>query len=52
MVEGIPEKYEQAHLNPLKQDVATVNKKFEEWTARNNEKTRQQLQRQVVRSTN
>ena len=48
VVECIPEELEQAHLNHLKQDVATVNQKFAEWTVRNKEETLQQLQKQAV----
>ena len=48
VVECIPEELKQSHLNHLKEDVATTNTKFAEWTARNNEEMLDELQKQAV----
>ena len=48
MVECVPEELEQFQLNHLKEDVATANKKFSEWTARNNAETLQRLQERAA----
>ena len=43
VVECVPEELEQFQLNHLKEDVATVNRKFSEWTASNDADTMRQL---------
>ena len=43
VVECVPEELEQFQLNHLKEDVATVNKKFSEWTAANEAETIRRL---------
>ena len=48
VVECVPEELEQSQLNHLKEDVATANKKFSEWTARNNAETLQRLQERAA----
>ena len=43
VVECVPQELEQFQLNHLKEDVATVNRKFSEWTASNDADTIRQL---------
>ena len=43
VVECVPQELEQFQLNHLKEDVATVNRKFSEWTAENDADTMRQL---------
>ena len=43
VVECIPQELEQFQLNHLKEDVATVNRKFAEWTASNDADTMRHL---------
>ena len=43
VVECVPEELEQFQLNHLKEDVATVNRKFSEWTASNDADTMRRL---------
>jgi hypothetical protein len=43
VVECVPEELEQFQLNHLKEDVATVNRRFSEWTAANDAGTMRQL---------
>ena len=47
MVECVPEELEQFQLNHLKEDVATVNKRFSECAAAKKSQIRQQLQEQA-----
>jgi hypothetical protein len=47
VVECVPEELEQFQLNHLKEDVATANKKFSDWTAGNNAETLRQRREQA-----
>ena len=44
VIDCIPEELKSFHLNHLKEDVASANKKFLEWAAKNNAEILRQLQ--------